>query len=58
MPLKLGTTGLEDMPGSNVADRTVDDAQYGTSITRVYISSQSPILSFGENTGQFAGNGK
>ncbi len=24
-------------------------------MTRVYISSQSPILSFGENTGQFVG---
>ena len=25
-------------------------------MTRVYISSQSPILSFGEKTGQFSGN--
>ncbi len=34
--------------------------QYGTSMTRVYISSQSPpILSFGANTGQLSGgNGR
>ena len=27
-------------------------------MTLVYISSQSPILSFGEKTGQFFGNGR
>ncbi len=36
---------------------TVDRVQYGTSITRVYISSQSPILSLGAKTGQLSGNG-
>ena len=30
--------------------------QYGTSITFAYDSSQSPILSFGANTGQLSGN--
>jgi hypothetical protein len=40
------------------AERTSARDQYGTSITRVYISSQSAILSLGANTGQFFGNGR
>src|SRR3954453_2313543 len=40
------------------ADRTSARDQYGTSMTVVYISSQSAILSLGANTGQFDGNGR
>ena len=41
-----------------VADLDVERDQEGTSMTFVYISSQSPTLSFGANTGQFSGKGR
>ena len=52
------STSTTQWPASSfhVADLATVLDQYGTSIRVTYDSSQSPILSFGANTGQLSGN--
>ena len=55
-PSRSTWTTHSSFSGFQVALVAVVLDQYGTSMIRTYDSSQSPILSFGENTGQFSGN--
>ncbi len=57
-PSRSTTTSHSPASSSHRADLAAVSVQYGISMTRTYISSQSPILSFGAKTGQFAGNGR
>ena len=56
IPSRSTSTVHSPVSSDQVAEVAVVLDQYGTSITFTYDSSQSPILSFGANTGQLSGN--
>ena len=57
-PSRSTTSVHSPVPSSYEADLAVVPPQKLSSMTRAYISSQSPILSLGEKTGQFGGKGR